>query len=136
MEVEGDGGEEGVTVCGTLREAPAGSEPTAVAVDTCEDVGASEGRQTLKEKPGMRAVHKGATLLLDTTRHGSRQLRLGFLQTYSSRAVARLSCTPPCTCAVTDVSAHADSRTSLTAYANVPGGFASPPDRTRCGSIS
>ena len=43
MEVEGDGGEEGVTVCGTLREAPAGAEPTAVAVDTCEDVGASEG---------------------------------------------------------------------------------------------
>jgi hypothetical protein len=94
------------------------------------DAGASEGRQTLKEKPGMRAVHKGATLLLDTTRHGSRQLRLGFLQTYSSRAMARLSCTPPCTCAVTEVSAHADSRTSLTAYTNVPGGFASPPDRT------
>ena len=42
MEIEGDGGEEGVTVCGTLHAAPAGAEPTAVAVDTCEDVGASE----------------------------------------------------------------------------------------------
>ena len=94
------------------------------------DAGTSEGRRTLKEKPGMRATQLGAILTLDTTRHGSRQLRLGFLQTYSSRAVARLSCMPPCTCAATDVSAHADTRTSLTAYANVPGGFESPPDRT------
>ena len=84
------------------------------------------GRAVLKPKPGFTARSRGAQLRIDTTRDGHTQLRLGFLRTYSSRAVAQMRCVAPCTCAEMNLSVHTEARTSTTHFEHVAGGVSSP----------
>jgi hypothetical protein len=83
------------------------------------------GRAVLKPKPGVTARSRGAHLRIDTTRDGHTELRLGFLRTYSSGAVAQLRCIVPCICADTNLSTHT-ARTSTTHFKSVAGGVSSP----------
>ena len=97
---------------------------TFVAFDNGTD--AASGAPTLKPKPGLKARARGAALRLDTARDGEREVRLGFLRTWSSGAVARVSCAPPCHCSLLMLSTHAEAHTSTTAFESVPGGVRSP----------
>ena len=79
--------------------------PTASALWRFEKEVQYGGGKKSKEKPGYVASARGATLHVDTLHTGQHLVSVGFLRTYSSRAVAVLGCVAPCRCAADDAAA-------------------------------
>ena len=82
------------------------------------DDGMTNGQLTRKWKPGMKALDRDATLEVDTTQAGRGRVRVGYLQTYSSHAKARLTCLAPCACASSILKANTATRTSTIKFSS------------------
>uniref|UniRef100_A0A7S0ILG8 Uncharacterized protein n=1 Tax=Calcidiscus leptoporus TaxID=127549 RepID=A0A7S0ILG8_9EUKA len=82
------------------------------------DSASAVGPERLKRKPGYKASKVDAVLEVDTLSSGPHQVSVGFLRTYSSQAVVRLSCLAPCRCVPSSLSAHSDATTSTTVFSS------------------
>ena len=96
------------------------------------DSGSEDGSKTHKPKPGYKAKDKGARLLVDTSVSGNGAFSIGFLRTYTSQAVARLSCVAPCTCQERTVYAGTTHHTSTTVMDRTHTDFDTPGDGPAC----
>ena len=76
--------------------------------------GGESGR--LLQKPGYVASAAGARLVVSSVNRGVRSgtLRIGYLRTHRSRAMASARCLEPCSCAVTTLPVHLPVQASTT----------------------
>ena len=108
----------GDALCFSLDETFGGSvqEPTIVRASgwrrTTHEYGVSGER---KLKPGYSATASGSALVIDTTAAGT-WFRVGYLRTDQSRAVARVSCLPPCACEPLDLQVGAAKKVAINEY--------------------
>ena len=102
-------------------------------VELDSGVDAATGHAVRKPKPGFKATARGARLVLNTTRGGVGQsVRLGFLRTYSSTAVAQARCAAPCRCKPTNLTAHTPQNVSTTQFESIERGVSTPSARETC----